>query len=405
MNKSIKTVLSILIAVAVIMGVATSIMTYSVNADIGGNIFAPSKYYEQDIIGADRANKEQMDVRFYISEELIMSRYIEDGVNYSVNVQSQLSEAEDYNDLLKLVMEKLPSFYSQLKIKKVYTGTSVFDLTAQKDIKMFIKFSNGALIYAWLPCNGDYYVHEVCKLKTVKRNATAENLPNGLSISGTTGYTDCENVDIGIIEADYSSDTPYIKAFWKNDTGKTITYGLEYKVYRIDGEKIQCDPTIDNLAWNSLLYTFSEKYTTRDFSLKYYDLSKPGRYSIEFSFEFEGESTEYIATLEFEIADTPENYSMEQNTSELPEEDTTAAVTVYSFDAKVIQNGENYIVVEPDKDTNEYKSSDKIYVSTTDLADLPYLSKGDKVTVTYDGQIQETYPAQILTVYSVKIVE
>lgn len=405
MSKTIKTALAILIAAAAVIGIASGIMTYSVNADIGGNIFAPAKYYEQDIIGADRANKEQMDVRFYISEDLIKSRYTEDGVNYTVNVQSQLAETEDYDDLLDLVMEKLPSYYSQLKVKKVYTGTSVFDLTANKDVTMFIKFSNGALIYAWLPCNGDYYVHEVCKLKTVKRNATAENLPNGLSISGTTGSTDCENVDIGIIEADYSSDKPYIKAFWKNNTNKTITYGSEYKVFRTDGEKIQCKPTIDNLAWDSVLYTLNKGYTTRDFSLKYYDLSKPGTYSVEFNFEFEDESTEYTAVLEFEIADTPENYSMEQNTSELPDEFTTNAVPTYSFNAKVLDVLENSILVEPLKNEDEHKSCDKIYVSTGKLSDLPDLIKGDEVTITYDGQIQETYPAQISKVYSITIAQ
>ena len=415
MSKTAKTLLSILIAVAAVMGIATSIMTYSVNADIGGNIFAPAKYYEQYIIGADRANNEQMDVRFYISDDLIVSRYIEDGMNYAVNVQSQLTLADDYDNFLKLVIEKLPSYYSQLKVKKVYTGTSFFDLTPAKDIKMFIKFSNGALIYAWLPCEGDsYYVHEVCKLRTVKHNAAPEDLPNGLSISGTTGSTDCENVEIGIIEADYSSDKPYIKAFWQNNTDKTIHYGSEYKVFRIDGEKTQCEPTIDNLVWTDLLYTLSKGYTTRDFNLKYYDLSKSGVYSVEFNFNFEGESTEYTAVLKFEIADTPEEYSAEQNTSELPDDEkntselpdefTTNAISTYSFKAKVLEVNATSILVEPFKNTAQSLSADKIYVNTIDL-ELPELKKGDEITVTYDGLIQETYPAQIANVYSVEIAK
>ncbi len=405
-KRKISPALTILIAVAVIVGIATGIMTYSVNADIDGKIFAPSKYYEQEVIGADRANNEQMDARFYISEDLIMIKYIDDGINYSVNLQYQLTELKDYDEsLLDLVIEKLPSYYSQLTVKKVYTGTSAFDLTEDKDTVMFVKFSNGIMIYAWLPCNGEYYVHEVCKLKTVKRNATVENLPDGLGISGTISNTDCENVSISIIEADYSSDSPYIKALWKNNTGKALTYGEEYKVYRIDGEKIQCEPTIDNLAWDSLLYTLMDSYTTREFSLEYYDLSKPGKYSVEFNFEIEDESTEYTAVLEFEIADTPENYSMEQNTAELPDEFTTNAVLAYSFNATVLEIYGNNILVEPFKDETERNSCDKIYVNTSKLSEVPYLEVGDKIQISYNGQIQESYPGQISTVYSIDILK
>ena len=400
MNKSIKVILSIIISIAVIIGIASAVITYNVNTDIGGKIFAPSKYYAQEVIGVDRANSEQMDTRFYITEDLIKSRYIDDGMNYEVNVQCQLALTDDYNNLIDLVLEKLPSYYSKLKVKQVYAGTSVFDLTTDKDISMFIRFSDGALIFAWLPNNGGYYVHEVCKLKTIKTNATPEDLPNGLGVSGTTGYTDCKNVNIGIIEADYSSDNPFIKAFWQNNTGKTINYGSEYKIYRINGEKTECMPTIDNLAWTSILCIFNSSYTTRDFSLEYYDLSEPGTYCIEFKFDFENESTEYTATLEFEIADTPENYSVEQNTSRLPDEFTTNATSAYSFTAKVIDISDSSILVEPDKNSHERNSADKIYISTDNI-NLPEIYKGATVTITYDGVIQETYPAQITTVYSI----
>ena len=402
MNKSIRTALILLFAIAVTLSIASGIMTYSVNEDIGGNIFAPSKYYEQYIIGADRANDEQMDVRFYVSEDLLKSRYIDDGLNYDVSVQCQLSLTEDYENLIELVLEKLPSYYRQLKIKKVYAGTSVFDLTANKDISMFIKFSNGTIIYAWLPYNDGYYVHEVCKLKTVKRNASPADLPNGLSISGTTGSTDCKNVDIGIIEADYTSDSPYIKAFWQNNTDKTITYGAEYKIYHIENDKVECKPTIDNPVWTSELYYLKKGYTTRDFSLKNYDLSKIGLYSIEFNFNFEGKSTQYTASLIFEITETPESYSIEQNTSEFSEEFTTNAISTFSFNAKVLDTFDDSILVEPDIHSQEHKSSDKIFVNTKDI-DTPDLVKGDKVIITYDGIIKETYPAQISTVYSIKI--
>ncbi|MBQ8209247.1 MAG: DUF3221 domain-containing protein [Clostridia bacterium] len=408
MNKTIKTVLIVLLAIAVVIGIASGIRTYSVNADIGGKIFAPSKYYEQYIIGTDRADKEQTDLRYYISEDLLMSQYNDDGVNYTVSHQCQLEETDD-NELVKLITEVLPGYYSQLSVAKMYTGTSVFDLTESKTLWAFVRFSNGATIFAYLPCNGDgnYYIHEACKLKTVERNATADSLPSNLAISGTTSYTQFGNVSIRVIEADYSSDTPYITALISNSAEKTMNYGSEYRVYRIeDGKRIECVPLIDNLTFNSELYTVNgNSSVTRKFNLQHFDLSKPATYSIEFYFEFEGGTSEYKAVIDFEITDTPENYSLEQNTSELPDEFTTNSIQTYSFNATVLVINENNILVEPIKDESELNSADRIYVNTTELTDLPELAAGDKITVTYDGQIQETYPAQITTVYSVKITE
>lgn len=410
MSRNLKIILSVLIIIAAIMGIATGIMSYNINDDIDGKIFAPAKYYEQYMIGADRANDEQMDKRFYISDDMIMSVFFDDGINNTINMQSQLSLTDDYNELLPLVIEKLPALYSQLKIRQVYAGTLMNDLTAEKDVKMFIRFSNGALIYAWLPCNGDYYAHEVCSLKTVRRNV--KDIPDGLSISSTMGYTDCENVAINVIEADYIISQPYVRVLWTNNTDKAIEYGEEYKVYHISDGKIQCEPTIDNLAWSSILNILQKGAVTRVFNLNYYDLSEPGIYSIEFNFNFEGEDTIHTAVIQFEIGETPESFSKEFATSEAPEfttkdtpEFTTSAVSAYSFNAKVIEINKHNILVEPLKIENEYKSADRIYVSTSELYDLPDLFKGAEITITYNGQIMEKYPAQLSEVYSIKIAE
>ncbi|MDD4111747.1 MAG: DUF3221 domain-containing protein [Herbinix sp.] len=73
------------------------------------------------------------------------------------------------------------------------------------------------------------------------------------------------------------------------------------------------------------------------------------------------------------------------------------------FEATVINSVEG-LLISPDKDTVAYKSSDKIYVATNDaeifddennIADLDILKPGDRIRISYDGLIEESYPAQI----------
>lgn len=65
------------------------------------------------------------------------------------------------------------------------------------------------------------------------------------------------------------------------------------------------------------------------------------------------------------------------------------------FIGTVLEETTKYMVVEPNEDEDERKSSDKIRVSFgTDHKDYLY-GIGRKVLITYNGEIKETYPAQI----------
>ena len=65
------------------------------------------------------------------------------------------------------------------------------------------------------------------------------------------------------------------------------------------------------------------------------------------------------------------------------------------FYGKVIESNAKYIIVEPNENEEERKSADKIIVSFgTDHKDYLY-GIGRKVLITYNGEIRETYPAQI----------
>lgn len=76
---------------------------------------------------------------------------------------------------------------------------------------------------------------------------------------------------------------------------------------------------------------------------------------------------------------------------------------IHSFQAAVLET-ENGLLIRPDSDTAEFRSSDKIYVHVenaqiTDASGNPCLLEnivpGDVLKIFYNGMIMESYPAQI----------
>lgn len=70
----------------------------------------------------------------------------------------------------------------------------------------------------------------------------------------------------------------------------------------------------------------------------------------------------------------------------------------YQFVGKIIEAYDNSIIVKPEEGTNERKSSDKISMKiirpTNGINDFYVI--GNKVRITYNGNIMESYPAQIV---------
>lgn len=70
-----------------------------------------------------------------------------------------------------------------------------------------------------------------------------------------------------------------------------------------------------------------------------------------------------------------------------------------TFNANVLENNGNSILVNPEEGSSELNSSDKIVVrvpvDNATLKDLSEFTEGSKVKITYDGMIMESYPAQI----------
>lgn len=72
-----------------------------------------------------------------------------------------------------------------------------------------------------------------------------------------------------------------------------------------------------------------------------------------------------------------------------------------NFKGIVTEVREKTILVSVNEDEDEFKISDKIFVSlNVKLKDsMTYFNVGDNVSVYYNGVILETYPAQVNEVY------
>ena len=75
---------------------------------------------------------------------------------------------------------------------------------------------------------------------------------------------------------------------------------------------------------------------------------------------------------------------------------------LYTFDAKILEIHDDYFFVEPDAGTQEANCSDKIKVSTQNAHQSADWEVGDQVRITYNGQIQELYPAILPEVYKIE---
>jgi hypothetical protein len=68
-----------------------------------------------------------------------------------------------------------------------------------------------------------------------------------------------------------------------------------------------------------------------------------------------------------------------------------------SFNAKILEIHNDYVLVEPLEGEDVLRSSNKITFGTTYLNKID-VSVGDFVTIWYDGRIMESYPARVIAI-------
>lgn len=74
---------------------------------------------------------------------------------------------------------------------------------------------------------------------------------------------------------------------------------------------------------------------------------------------------------------------------------TINIINEYSFCGTITQVEDNLFFVEPDKNEEIRKSADKIMVGKLKLDTNVKFEVGERIKITYDGDVMETYPAQI----------
>ena len=75
---------------------------------------------------------------------------------------------------------------------------------------------------------------------------------------------------------------------------------------------------------------------------------------------------------------------------------------LYQFTATILEIHDGYFLVEPRAGMEELNSADKFEVSTQNADHSIEWQVGDRVLITYNGEILETYPAQLGQVYKVE---
>lgn len=82
------------------------------------------------------------------------------------------------------------------------------------------------------------------------------------------------------------------------------------------------------------------------------------------------------------------------------------AVNPY-FNATVLEVYEKSVLVEPFEGADELKSADQIDVSTEVVSthEVPQMEAGTTIRIVYNGDIAESYPAQINTVFAIYLVD
>ena len=164
------------------------------------------------------------------------------------------------------------------------------------------------------------------------------------------------------------------------------TWGYDYAPpengYQI--MEIQDNTKTDNYTCDTAL----EKIYEDSVNSYYFSCIKSGEIIVKYANGYEENIKSALQLGHISINDL-NTYSIKYITEKKDKENT------HSFIATILEETTRYMIVEPDENENERKSSDKIVVNYTE-EHIGYLyGIGTKVQIYYDGYIMETYPAQI----------
>ncbi len=85
-------------------------------------------------------------------------------------------------------------------------------------------------------------------------------------------------------------------------------------------------------------------------------------------------------------------------------EEPSMEVQAVSFEATILEVHDTYFLIEPVEGSMERNSASQITVPIKNMDASTEPEAGDMIEVTYDGMIAESYPAQIINVYGIKMI-
>ena len=200
-----------------------------------------------------------------------------------------------------------------------------------------------------------------------------------VKIVGLYSQTDMADVYAQFGGARYEGGQLCIDVIWENPTGKDLTVGPDFEMYRYEGDAlVKLEHRGVWLSYETVMVGERAEYSYP--ITRHYDLESPGKYRLSV----------HGAHIDF-IYSTLEGFSGKYDNGGNWLFATVMGVT------------DGYVLVEPFVGTWERESADVLLVSKSTVGSEPFpkLREDDIIIVEYDGLLLNSSPAQLPTVYRV----
>lgn len=292
----------------------------------------------------------------------------------------------------------------------VIVSTTIDGLKVKYPQFFNVSTDGGLTVYIWQMSKDKYS----CYLANTSMEAISDNsfaYDIGASISEmrailTTYDIDRNDITIQPVRNPLSSyyyeiDNAYRKKvkdwFWKDNSNVDISNNSQSATKTKSIERIVDHSVDDGVAYDTALELF---YT--DDRYNYYFSNIISQYIIvEFDDGTKNNVKDALTAGEITISDL-DKFEIQYSKTE---KSVQPGANPY-FNAEVLEVTEKNILVKTDDDSKETKSADKIYVSLDVISAIPVptINTGDRVRVIYNGEIAETYPAQINNVFVIYLL-
>ncbi len=292
----------------------------------------------------------------------------------------------------------------------VITSADIEQLKIKYPLFFNVSTAGGLTVYIWQMSKDNYS----CYLANTSMEAISDNsfaYDVGASIAEmrailTTYDIDRNDITIQPVRNPLSSyyyeiDNAYRKKvkdwFWKDNSNVDISNNSQSVTKTKNVERIIDHSVDDGVSYDTALELF---YT--DDRYNYYFSNIISQYIIvEFDDGTKNNVKDALIAGEITISDL-DKFEIQYSKTE---KSVQPGANPY-FNAEVLEVTEKNILVKPDDDSKETKSADKIYVSLDVISEIPVptINTGDRVRVIYNGEIAETYPAQINNVFVIYLL-